>query len=529
MQNASLLIKQYRRRRIILCIAAAMLTALLVLGQRFISQRSVNQQRIDTYTLRTVQAMEKVLSPLEASREVLLPLVGRPCDYANIELRKLSAKLQTLRSISLVRQGTLYCSSVLGTRSVQIHRLQPRLPARQPLLILTQDHTLLKGSPIALQWYPTSANGEDGVVLSINIQLLGSLLLVHQPALIDEVILSIGARDYTDTRGIVGRQPPRDDLVRITRSSARFPFSISVTTPGATALALRWLPSQMPLVALLALLVAAITWACTAGRVSFSREISQGIAGREFELYCQPQIDARTRQCCGVEILLRWQNPRLGQISPEIFIPVAENNNQIIALTRYVLAETVRAVDTFPARDDFHISINVAASHFLNGELLKDINNLWFREAPRQQLVLELTERDGIEGVDYRLVGEMHRKGALLAIDDFGTGSSSLLWLEQLRPDILKIDKSFTGAIGTDAVNSTVTDVIIALAQRLNIALVAEGVETPQQAEYLRHRGVQTLQGFLYGQPMPVTAFPHWLAEHAPPAGASQDYSSSSS
>ena len=121
---------------------------------------------------------------------------------------------------------------------------------------------------------------------------------------------------------------------------------------------------------------------------------------------------------------------------------------------------------------------------------------------------------------------ELHRKGALLAIDDFGTGSSSLLWLEQLHPDILKIDKSFTGAIGTDAVNSTVTDMIIALGQRLNIGLVAEGVETPEQADYLRQRGVHILQGYLYAEPMPVADFPRWLAESAPPA---VDHSSSSS
>lgn len=93
--------------------------------------------------------------------------------------------------------------------------------------------------------------------------------------------------------------------------------------------------------------------------------------------------------------------------------------------------------------------------------------------------MIEITERDALQDVDYRMVRELHRKGAKIAIDDFGTGNSSLSWLERLRPDVLKIDKSFTMAIGTDAVNSTVTDMIIALGQRLNIELVAEGVENP--------------------------------------------------
>ncbi|STN22076.1 cyclic di-GMP phosphodiesterase [Escherichia fergusonii] len=119
--------------------------------------------------------------------------------------------------------------------------------------------------------------------------------------------------------------------------------------------------------------------------------------------------------------------------------------------------------------------------------------------------------------VDYRIARELHRKNVKLAIDDFGTGNSSFSWLETLRPDVLKIDKSFTAAIGSDAVNSTVTDIIIALGQRLNIELVAEGVETQQQAKYLRQHGVHILQGYLYAQPMPLRDFPKWLAGSQPP------------
>ncbi|VFS06560.1 FOG: EAL domain [Enterobacter cancerogenus] len=137
--------------------------------------------------------------------------------------------------------------------------------------------------------------------------------------------------------------------------------------------------------------------------------------------------------------------------------------------------------------------------------------------APIQQLVIELTERDALLDVDYRIVRELHRKGIKLAIDDFGTGSSSLSWLEKLHPDVLKIDKSFTTAIGTDAVNSTVTDIIIALGQRLNIELVAEGVETEEQSRYLRRHGVHILQGYLYARPMPLREFPTWLAGSSPP------------
>lgn len=108
---------------------------------------------------------------------------------------------------------------------------------------------------------------------------------------------------------------------------------------------------------------------------------------------------------------------------------------------------------------------------------------------------------------------DLRKLGVKLAIDDFGTGQSSLSYLETLSPDVLKMDKRFTAAIGTDAVNSTVTDIIIAMARRLKIELVAEGVETEEQAAYLCRLGVPVLQGYLFAHPMPLSALPQWLEE----------------
>ena len=113
-------------------------------------------------------------------------------------------------------------------------------------------------------------------------------------------------------------------------------------------------------------------------------------------------------------------------------------------------------------------------------------------------------------------------KGVQLAIDDFGTGNTSLSWLEKLRPDVLKIDRSFTSSVGIDSVNATVTDIIIALANRLHIVTVAEGVETLEQESYLRSHGVDVLQGFYYARPMPVEAFPAWLASREESEGESE-------
>lgn len=520
MQTAQRIIKSYRRNRLIVCTICALLTLIITLSVRFISERNLNHHYTVTFANHAVEELDDILLPLRTGREVLLPLIGLPCSVARLPLSKHVARLQTVRSINLVQGGILYCSSIFGYRNVPINQLQPELPSREPQLLLSTDHSLIKGSPILTQWYPSSANGEDGVLEIVNIELLSGMLLEPQPPQITHASLTIGKRHLLYGQGVVEKLPENDDEQRYQLSSQHFPFAISVSGPGASELALKHLPTQLPLAVMLSLLVGYLAWLATANRMSFSWEINLALAEREFELFCQPLLNASTQQCTGVEILLRWNNPRQGWISPDVFIPIAEEHNLIVPLTRHVIAETIQQRHVFPMSSQFHIGINVAASHFRDGMLLKDLNQYWFSQHPIQQLVIELTERDALMDVDYRLVHELHRLGVKLAIDDFGTGNSSLSWLEKLRPDVLKIDKSFTSAIGTDAVNSTVTDIIIALGKKLNIELVAEGVETQAQAQHLRRHGVHVLQGFLYAKPMPLRDFPKWLAGSSTPPPA---------
>jgi sensor c-di-GMP phosphodiesterase-like protein len=519
MQTAQRIISGYRRKRIIVCVSIAIAVLLATLAVRFILERNANQDKIEAFTEHAVQSLDKLLLPLELTRGDVIPLVGQSCASAHFLLRKQAATLQTVRSVGLIKDGILYCSSIFGYRDIPIIKLQPALPAAQSLMLLSTDQSLLKNTPVLIFWYPTAPDGQSGIIEVINIDLLTSFTLEPDSPLISGASLSVGQRHLVYGQGVVDSLPTPQGEERYQQSSGHFPFVISTTSPGATQLALRYLPSQLPLALMLSLLVGYIAWLATANRMSFSWEINLGLAAHEFELFCQPLLDADSSKCVGVEILLRWNNPRQGWISPEVFIPIAEEHNLIAPLTRYVMAETQRQLDLFPADSKFQIGINVAPSHLRHGVLLRDLNRYWFNTHPVQQLTIELTERDALQDVDYRMVRELHRKGAKIAIDDFGTGNSSLSWLERLHPDVLKIDKSFTTAIGTDAVNSTVTDMIISLGQRLHIELVAEGVENPRQAQHLRQRGVHVLQGFLYARPMPVKDFPRWLAGWtSPPA-----------
>jgi sensor c-di-GMP phosphodiesterase-like protein len=517
MQTAQRIIKGYRRRRLIVCAALAMLVLVLTLSVRFVAERNINEQRLLAFNSRAIATLENILTPLDDVSAEVLKFVGANCETVQFRLREHAARMQTVRSIALIKDGILYCSSIFGPRNVPVSLLQPRLPVDTPLLLLSTDSSLLKGSPILISWHPAENGSRDGVMEVVNIEMLTGLMMEPERPWVSRAVLNVGDSHLEYGKGLLAKVTAEEGLVSRDIASRKYPFSITTIGPSASDLALKNLPTQLPLALMLSMLIGYITWLATANRMSFSWEINLGLASREFEVFCQPLMNARTLQCVGVELLLRWNNPRQGWISPDVFIPLAEQQNLIAPLTRFVMVEAVRHLNMFPPSPDFHIGINVAASHFHEGEIIDDLRRHWFPAQAVQQLTLELTERDALPEVDHRVVRDLRRLGVALAIDDFGTGQSSLAYLETLNPNVLKIDKSFTAAIGTDAVNSTVTDIIIALAQRLGIDLVAEGVETPQQAEYLRSHGVNVLQGYLFARPMPLKEFPSWLEGRSPP------------
>ncbi len=524
MQTAQRIIKGYRRRRFIVCAAMAVLVLFLTLSLRYVAERNMNEHRMLAFNSRAITTLENVLAPLQDISADVLQLVGMSCDTAQLRLREYVARMQTLRAIALVKDGVLYCSSIFGPRNIPLSLLQPRLPAPTPLLLLSIDRSLLKGSPILISWHPAQNASHDGIMEVVNIEMLIELMLEPERPWVSRAVLNVAGTHLEYGKGLLARVSADSGEVLHEMASEKFPFSITTVGPSASDLALKNLPTQLPLALILSMLIGYITWLATANRMSFSWEINLGLASREFEVFCQPQLNSRSLECVGVELLLRWNNPRQGWISPDVFIPLAEQQNLIAPLTRFVLDETVRQLAMFPGSPDFHIGLNVAASHFHNSEIIDDLRRYWFPANAVQRLTLELTERDALPEVDHRVVRDLHRLGVELAIDDFGTGQSSLAYLETLNPDVLKIDKSFTAAIGTDAVNSTVTDIIIALAQRLGIDLVAEGVETPQQAEYLRRHGVDVLQGYLFARPMPLKEFPRWLEGRRPPPSHHNDH-----
>lgn len=505
---------QFRRKRLLIAVVVAALVLILTLTFRFMEEKGRIEQQSRTFADNAIQRFDRLFSPLDVAASNTLGLVGLPCEDVRFPLIEKLASLQTVRSIILINNDNMYCSSIFGETNIGFSASYPELAVNNERMMLSTDEHLLKGSPVLLLWTARDPDNRSGILQIINIEMMSNYLLEPTLPWVERAIFNVAGKSLEYGNPLIEIALSSEDEVSYQEASLRYPFSITLFGPSPTRLALMTVPSQLPLALLLSLLMGYIVWLATANRMSLSWQISYGITAREFMVYCQPLINARSGDCDGIELLLRWHNPRQGWIPPDVFIPLAERENLIAPLTRFVLHEIVKSLPVLPTSTSFHIAINVAASHFHHREIIDDLQRIWWPANPVPQLIVELTERDSLPEVDQRVVSHLHKIGVKLAIDDFGTGHSSLSYLKTLSPDVLKIDKVFTAAIGTDAINATVTDMVISLAQRLNISLVAEGVETEEQAAYLREKGVDVLQGYFYARPMPLEDFPEWLAEH---------------
>jgi EAL domain-containing protein (putative c-di-GMP-specific phosphodiesterase class I) len=230
-------------------------------------------------------------------------------------------------------------------------------------------------------------------------------------------------------------------------------------------------------------------------------------------------VHGASKQWSGAEVLMRWNHPKEGLVRPDLFIPFAEHSGLIVPMTRSLMQQTAQLLAPLSPsfKEPFHIGINITASHCQNLELVEDCRAFLDAFAPGSvHLVLELTERQLVEPtpVTLHLFERLHELGVMIALDDFGTGHSSLVYLRQFKVDFLKIDQTFVGMIGVDALSRHILDSIIELSAKLDLGIVAEGVETPEQSDYLSAHGVNYLQGYLFGRPMPGADFINALTHH---------------
>lgn len=456
--------------------------------------------------------IERVIVQSHRALEAVGSWVDQPCAQVGPKLQAAAAMQPYFRAIVLVQRGQMVCSSATQSFSQPLSRLLPEPSTREQIRLLGGT-PLVPGRPALLLYLPVTPT--DGVLGSID-----------SPYLFD-ILDNIRGRDFrwaavsfpggalsSETRRVQRSMPAVPaglDVLGVTLASTRYPFSVRLATSQDLLRRLAW--SQIPLLMAFGAIIAALLGLLMHRRLNpdqyARRQIARGLKRGEFKVYYQPVVELSSGRCTGAEALLRWHHPTHGLVRPDAFVPLAESSDLIIDLTRFVLRQIRSDLGAGDLPAGLQISVNLAERHLRSRTIVSDIAKYYGTLIGTYPLTIEITERCVIQdaGTARAVLSELRHAGVTVALDDFGTDNNSLSYLKQFPFDYLKIDKEFLPISTEDTVALTILDSIIDLGTRLNLKLVAEGVENYTQRDYLRARGVQYAQGYLFSRPASFAEF----------------------
>jgi sensor c-di-GMP phosphodiesterase-like protein len=318
-----------------------------------------------------------------------------------------------------------------------------------------------------------------------------------------------------DMIGEAGERPADiSDTFAATSRSGRYGFGVEILTPRGRTVAgnvdLKWLGLFVTAIVVIILVVFGmmVPKGLPDNPVA---ELERALKAGEFVPYYQPIVDIQSGKLRGAEVLVRWRKADGTIVLPGSFIPLAESSGLIRKMTfdlmRRVCVEAGKAIGQRPA---LKISFNFAGMLFSDETIVKDVRNTFAGSAIKlSQVVLEVTERDPIENftLTRQVIAALQGLGVRIAIDDVGTGHSGLSYMLKLGVDIIKIDKMFVDAIGTDRNSATIVETLVDLAHNMRMDVVAEGVENFEQVMHLRNLGVRSAQGYVFAPPLPGSSF----------------------
>ncbi len=470
--------------------------------------------QLDAATETAIVDADRFLGQIELGLRERTALIGAACDPATVEaLDRLTYESPLVRTVGLFDQsGRLYCTS-RGAANVGITTSMDT--ARRGDVVIRVGRSASMGTTGLIIEVRGGDEAGIGAVadLSLFSQLSAPLSFGDRGSLC--VVLGEATSLRTAGRPIGEFSGP---LIQASRRSRKFDVTAMVAVPRQ----MMWhvFRSELTYYGTSALVLsAALVWLTLRGfanRQSLTRGLRSALRRRQFEVHYHPVIDIQNDRCVGAEALIRWRHPGRGLIRPDLFIPVAEETGFIIPITRWLMNRVRDDFEGIELPRDFHLAINLAPVQFRDRTIVDDIRTIFSgRNLSPAMLVLEATERFPIDDAGRKVIDALRTMGPGIALDDFGTGHSGLAYLQKFHGDYLKIDKSFVQTIGTDAVTRTVVDSIINLARELDMEIIAEGVETAAQLDYLRDRGVPFAQGYLFAQPLPIGEFKAYLQNHA--------------
>jgi sensor c-di-GMP phosphodiesterase-like protein len=474
----------------------------------------LEQRRAFGYAREVLSRTEQTSQELDADFKVLAASTDHdPCSAGNIDLmRRLDLSSPMVQAIGVINGSRLMCSSLTGAgHPIELGPPQIRQPSG--VLIWTKaELPFARGSAFLVV-----ARGRYGAIIH---RMLPIAVSSADPALV-VATLSTPERAIITSRGRVktawldhlqghGEAVFADDgYVVAVLSSPRFAISAIAGLPVTEQNALAWSIARW-LVPCAVLMGALFAWAAVMfarSQLAMPTVLRAALKRNELFMVYQPVVDLRTGRWVGAEALIRWNRPGGEVVRPDVFIVAAEDSGLIPLVTRQVVLQQVRrhAETLFNQYPHFHIAINLAAEDLQSTRTVDMLHELVASTGARAgSLMVEATERSFAQPDAVRdIVDALRSAGIRIAIDDFGTGYSSLSFLESVNFDLLKIDKSFVESIQTGAACSQVIHHIIEMAKALRLEMIAEGVETEEQAQFLRERGVHYAQGWLFAEAMP--------------------------
>lgn len=504
---------------IILTIIVVLILLLLYLLLGFFIHFKINENYKKDISLQSIKVLHKIDTVFDQAHEAALATSttwGYPCDQVEYNLRKIVATINIARSATTVFKGAIYCSSIFNIKNRDLDTNQ----FRGRVITMLNGNRLTPNTPML--FYNLSKNNWEAVI-GINGQFFAEALQIFDSK---EPIFLVINNSWMNISGAVFPAKKESNTPLLFKSE-KYPFQILINMTGANY----WSYLYLRYIIIFAVLTALGLFATVfIYRTAAEREFGKAINAGQIVPYYQLLVTSNSLEWHGFEVLSRWQHPYKGIISPNFFIPLAERSNQIIPMTKMLMNrvayELAPFAYTFPK--SFAISFNITASHLSAPDLIIDCQNfLNIFPKDRVQLILELTESVFIDNAHEmnKTLQALQQLGVKVSIDDFGTGYSNLAYLGKFKIDNLKIDKAFVSMIYGVEHNHHLLDTIIDLAKNMGVDLVAEGVETIEQLQYLASRGVHYIQGFLFSRPTTITEMLKELEQPCQVAILHQQYS----
>ncbi len=501
-----------RRKVLMVSILTGFFIALLCGGVQFFASYHKRAVKYDNLIFDLRVYLESYFSELRGSIDRLQPLTLSQCQDVSSELTSRAAFSLNVRAFLLVKDKKAFCSSATGPMDVPLTDLVPDIDINKSLdMVLLPGTPMMPKKPAIVLWFRNPLVENGGIFTSVNLNLTPYLLYTARQDDFVAIALVIGNNAFTTwTDHLLSTRELTTPPVR-TAAIKDLPLRINVY-------ARRWTVEDLQFAILFGLIcgisAGVVCYYLTMARTNPRKEILTAIRQNQFYVVYQPVVDATDLKMRGVEVLMRWRHPSAGEIAPDAFINFAEAQKLIVPLTLHLFDLIRRDAPALTKRlpPGSKLGINIAPGH-LHAESFKEDMRKFAASLPPNhfQLVLEITERNMLqEGEAARLFEWLRLEEFEIAIDDFGTGHSALIYLERFTTDYLKIDRGFVNTIGMETVTTPVLDAVLSLAHRLNMVTVAEGVETPEQARWLREHGVNLLQGYWICRPLPLDELLRW-------------------